>query len=57
MEIPFDELTYSIGFRSDLNKIKSFKSLSRKLYIIGDANEPNKIREAVFDGDRIGRVV
>ncbi len=56
-ELPFDEIVYSTGLKTNTEKIEELKSLCKEFYIIGDANEPNKIREAVFDGDKVGRLI
>jgi 2,4-dienoyl-CoA reductase-like NADH-dependent reductase (Old Yellow Enzyme family)/thioredoxin reductase len=56
-EIPADFVAYSVGFKSPAEKINVFRDLSKEFYVIGDANEPHKIREAVHEADRVGRLV
>lgn len=56
-ELPYDFLLYSIGFKGSDEIIDKFKGLCKEFYVIGDAKEPHKIREAVHDGDRIGRLL
>ena len=55
IEIPADFIVYSVGFKSPVDKINAFRNTGvKEIYVIGDANEPHKIREAVHDAYRIG---
>lgn len=56
-EIPQDVVIYSVGFKTPDELISNFRGLGKEFYVIGDANAPHKIREAVYDGDRIGRMI
>jgi 2,4-dienoyl-CoA reductase-like NADH-dependent reductase (Old Yellow Enzyme family)/thioredoxin reductase len=55
--IESDFIVYAAGFATPEEKIKSFNGLTPELYVIGDARGPGKIREAVHEGDRIGRLI
>ena len=57
LKLTADYIVYATGFRSPIEKINEFKNLNCEFYVIGDANQPNKIREAVHDGDRVGRLI
>jgi len=57
IKLPADIVVYSIGFRVPVEMIDKFKGSCSEFYIIGDANQPHKIREAVHDGDRVGRLI
>ena len=55
--LPHEKIIYAVGLKPDSNRINKFKGLCSESYIIGDASKPDKIREAVVDGDRIGRAI
>ena len=52
-----DFVVYATGFKEPVETVKSFSSLCKEFYVIGDAKEPKKIREAVHEADRIGRLL
>lgn len=57
IKLPADIIVYSTGFQVPSEIIDKFSGLCNEFYIIGDANKPHKIREAVHDGDRVGRLI
>jgi hypothetical protein len=42
---------------AEKDRMSSLKQACEVSYVIGDADEPHTIREAVFEGDRIGRLI
>ena len=52
-----DFIVYATGLKPALRKIDEFMNLTKEFYVIGDAYKPQKIREAVEDGDRVGRLL
>lgn len=51
--IPTDAVVYSIGFKDTKKDLEGFMGLAEEVYVIGDAKEPHKIREAVHEGESI----
>jgi 2-enoate reductase len=56
-QLKADFIVYAIGFIQPSEKIDKLKNLCENVFIIGDALKPGKIREAVHEGDRIGRLI
>ena len=52
-EIQSDIVVYSVGFKGLIQKLNIFKGLAEEVYIIGDARKPEKIREAIHEGEQI----
>jgi hypothetical protein len=52
-----DFIVYSTGFKIPVSKIEGLVKSCKESYVIGDANQPKKIREAVHEADRIGRLI
>lgn len=52
-KIPADIVVYSVGFKDLKQSLDIFNGLAKEVYIIGDAKEPHKIREAVHEGEEI----
>ena len=56
-ELKADFIVYATGFVQPYEKIESMKNLCKNTFVIGDALQSGKIREAVHEGDRIGRLI
>jgi hypothetical protein len=52
-----DFVVYSTGFNVPVSKIDGLVKSCKESYVIGDASQPKKIREAVHEADRIGRLI
>ncbi len=52
-EIQSDIVVYSVGLKGLIQKLNIFKGLAEEVYIIGDARKPEKIREAIHEGEQI----
>ncbi len=57
VEIPADNVVVSIGIKTLPEKVEELKRACAFSHVIGDAGEPRTIREAVFEGDKIGRLI
>lgn len=56
-EIPADTIVLSVGLAPEKSKIESLKASCHESYVIGDCASPARIREAICEGDRIGRAI
>ncbi len=56
-EVKADFIVYATGFSQPDEQIRSLKSQCNNVFVIGDALQPGKIREAVHEGDRLGRLI
>jgi 2-enoate reductase len=56
-QLKADHVIVAVGIETERDRVSSLKSACEKSYVIGDADEPHTIREAVYEGDRIGRLV
>ncbi len=56
-EISADTVILSIGMRSDEKAARALKAACRKSYVIGDSRSPGRIKDAIQDGDRVGRLI
>ena len=56
-EIPANLIVVSIGLRPRKELADALRRSCPESYIIGDAVEPHRIREAVYEGDRVGRMI
>jgi 2-enoate reductase len=56
-ELPADLVVIAVGVGTDTASIKKLAGSCPVSYVIGDAQEPRTIREAVFEGDRVGRLL
>ncbi|MDD5659727.1 MAG: FAD-dependent oxidoreductase [Actinomycetota bacterium] len=57
IRLPLDFVIFSVGFKIPKQKINIFKDLCKEFYAIGDSKKPDRIREAVYEGSRIGRLI
>jgi 2-enoate reductase len=55
--IPADLVVVAVGIKTMPEMVNELKDACANSYVIGDAREPNTIREAVYEGDRIGRII
>jgi len=55
--IPADVVVVAAGMKSRSEKVDELLNLVPETYVIGDAEKPQTIREAVFEGDRVGRLM
>jgi len=53
-DIPFDTLILAAGYKSHNELYSSLKNTVPELYCIGDASQPRRIREAIYEGYRTG---
>lgn len=56
-EIGADTVIFSIGLKTDQQLIDSFKAACAESYVIGDSRSPGRIKDAIHDGDRVGRLI
>ena len=56
-EIPADLVVIAVGMADSKVRAQELARCCSESHIIGDAAEPHRIREAVFEGDRVGRSV
>jgi 2-enoate reductase len=56
-QLKADHVVIAVGMETDKDRVSSLKSSCEVSYVIGDAEEPHTIREAVHEGDRIGRLI
>ncbi|UCB47311.1 MAG: FAD-dependent oxidoreductase, partial [Spirochaetota bacterium] len=56
-QLKADLVVVAVGMEVDREIIASLKQACDVSYVIGDADEPHTIREAVYEGDRIGRLI
>jgi NADPH-dependent 2,4-dienoyl-CoA reductase/sulfur reductase-like enzyme len=56
-EISADTVILSIGLRVDQQLVDSLKAACSESYVIGDSRSPGRIRDAIHDGDRVGRLI
>jgi 2-enoate reductase len=56
-ELPADLVVFAVGIRRTPEKIKELEEACAVHYVIGDAKEPHTIREAVYEGDKVGRLI
>jgi NADPH-dependent 2,4-dienoyl-CoA reductase/sulfur reductase-like enzyme len=56
-ELKTDLVVVSVGMKTNPGGISALKNACAVSYVIGDALEPHTIREAVYEGDRIGRLI
>lgn len=57
VELPADLVVIAVGIKALTDKASELKGCCKNSYIIGDALEPRRIREAVYEGDRIARMI
>jgi len=56
-EISADTVILSIGMKPDQQLLESFKAACSESYVIGDSRTPGRIKDAIHDGDRVGRLI
>jgi 2-enoate reductase len=56
-ELKADVVVVSVGMTTDRDSVSALTGACDASYVIGDAQEPHTIREAVFEGDRVGRLI
>jgi 2,4-dienoyl-CoA reductase-like NADH-dependent reductase (Old Yellow Enzyme family)/thioredoxin reductase len=56
-EISTDTVILSIGLRVDQQLVDNLKAACRESYVIGDSRSPGRIKDAIHDGDRVGRLI
>lgn len=56
-ELVSDVVVVATGVETDGSAVETLTGTCPVSFVIGDAQEPHTIREAVFEGDRVGRLV
>jgi 2,4-dienoyl-CoA reductase-like NADH-dependent reductase (Old Yellow Enzyme family)/thioredoxin reductase len=56
-ELSADLVVVSIGLSPQKDKAGQLQKYCQESYVIGDAVEPHRIREAVYEGDRVARMI
>ncbi len=56
-ELPADLVVFAVGVQSIPEKVRELEEKCNLFYVIGDAQDPHTIREAVYEGDRVGRLI
>jgi 2,4-dienoyl-CoA reductase (NADPH2) len=56
-EIPADTIVISPGMQSANELYESLKDTVKEIHLIGDAKEPRKCLEAIYEGAKIGREI
>jgi Trk K+ transport system NAD-binding subunit len=56
-ELPADVVVFAVGIQRTPEKVRELEEACSLYYVIGDAQDPHTIREAVYEGDRIGRLI
>lgn len=56
-EITANLIVVSIGLHPRKELADALQGSCPDSYVIGDAVEPHRIREAVYEGDRVGRMI
>ena len=57
IEIPADIVVVSVGFQSQSENVKDLLASCRKSYALGDCMEPGRLKQAISDGYRIGKMI
>ena len=52
-----DFVIYSVGFQNSDEITKKFKGICKEFYVLGDAKEPGRIKEAVHESERVARII
>lgn len=56
-ELPVDTVILATGYRSERSLYEGLQELVDVVYVIGDANRPRKIVNAIHEGNKFGRLV
>jgi 2-enoate reductase len=56
-ELPADLVVFAVGIQRAPEKVRELEEACNLYYVIGDAQDPHTIREAVYEGDRVGRLI
>jgi len=57
IEIPADIVVVSVGFQSQPENVKDLLASCKKSYALGDCMEPGRLKQAISDGYRIGKMI
>jgi len=57
IEIPADIVVVSVGFHSQPENVKDLLASCKNSYALGDCMEPGRLKQAISDGYRIGKMI
>ncbi|MBC8390617.1 MAG: FAD-dependent oxidoreductase [Actinobacteria bacterium] len=57
VEIPTDIIVVSVGFQSQPENVKVLLASCKNSYALGDCIEPGRLKQAISDGYRIGKMI
>lgn len=56
-ELSADTIVLSVGLRAEKSLVEPFMASCRESYAIGDCESPRRIRDAIFEGDKVARLI
>jgi len=57
VEIPADIIVIAVGFKSQTENVKNLLASCKNSYALGDCMEPGRLRQAISEGYRIGKMI
>ncbi|MEM3019136.1 MAG: FAD-dependent oxidoreductase [Candidatus Bathyarchaeia archaeon] len=56
-EVSADTIILAVGLKAERSLVEPFRASCKESYVIGDCESPRRIRDAIFEGDKVARLI